>query len=90
MDTLVIKRLIVEPRAVGDDMNLTLFVSSSTFPVPTHDQLVNRGLNLFWSIFGDDTKYRALNAEVMAWSDDKLRGLGVPHEYRVTIDFGLR
>jgi hypothetical protein len=88
MDTLVIERLTIEPRGVGGDMNLMLRVSCGTVPPPSYAKLVDRGLNLFWTIFGE-SKYKALNAEVMAWSDAERLDILVPHEYRVTIDFGL-
>lgn len=93
MDREWIDDVKIEHRGTNGDMNITVFVRPPrvTNEQPGHSELVALAANVFRGAIDPDTKrFEAMNAEVMAWSDEEHRGVTFPYRYRVTVDFELQ
>lgn len=90
MDRDWIDDVKIEHRGENGGMNITMFVRPPrTDPeLPGYSELVALAAGVFRGVIDPDAKrFEAMNAEVMAWSDEEHRGLTFPYHYRVTVDF---
>lgn len=91
MDRDWIDNLRIEHRGENGGMHITVFFRPpcANYELPKYRELVRLAVTVFSDAADPDhRRFNAVNAEVMAWSDEGMeRGLTIPHRYRVTVDF---
>jgi hypothetical protein len=93
MDRDWIDDVKIERRGENGGMNITVFVRPPHINavLPKYHELVTFTTAVFHGVIDPGAeRFKAMNAEVMVWSDEEHRGVWSPHRYRVTVDFEPR
>ena len=79
----------IERRGESRYWNITMFtvpLPGNSGKVPCYADLVEAAEDVLRKAKGLGEEWYARNAEVMAWSDNTVRGVLTPHRFRVTLD----